>query len=1779
MTTCSLGGRKALLLLSLALLTLQLPSTCDASFPAASSSAALSPSDLCSTTFLQVLAAVTNKLRTAPPFRCPAGCLGLTAGSGAAVYGSYPYHANSSLCLAAIHCGVISEAAGGWLQCGRFGAYRQPVLLDLTSPQPDVSRVLSANGSYRAVVADISGQELFPFNSSLPSLSNGVQTLHAAAGDGCPSCTELRNTSAADASWVVWGRGVLVPAPAIAPWPARAGHLQAALLYSGIWLVVGGRNDSHYLNDVWLGQRTGDELGRGDYVSLDSAGAAQWMRLPDAPFTGRSAMRVQVLTSFIVAYGGQTGHQCGLHELGVCSDEVWRMDWSLNASSPTFGLTLAWSRTGRLPAAVCDAALVVNLAHNYAGQFMPVLLLGGQLSYEDVSCQQPIVSSNAVYYSSDASRQLWQRAADAPFSPRRSAIVELSLYSLYSAGNPGLMMLPLRGGVRYTNHTRDAETGIARLTSAELYADVWGCELATSVLHCSSWVSYNSSGRGSVIASLPFPVVRRGSLSAAVGGRTSAAAVRAWQQTRPWTLDASGASWAELPVNATHIMQPLLGRIDQWTGLTADSCDADLALSRYGLPLSYALDEAELNDPNGAWLAGSDWLVLNTLTRRADVGQTVRTSAHPLPVQLLQRAEDSTAWLQQAASATNTTRALFEVSLRRFDVSELSQDVAGTPLHSPHAFYRSPLSGGQTGAGFSSDWLTFPTACCPPPSDPSYRLLLGNGSIPDGELRLLVEAQCVSHLVTPIVPWRCADGFHIEPPQPQEGREAQLKCLHTQLWVDASSGVLSTCVRDRLSCAFPLVDVGDEACVLPAPRITALSIDIDTLDARCDNPVDEPTALVDCPMVPMLLSITGSWFALPLQVWVGGQPCLFPALHSVNGTKVCVGSSGADDCLEYGGGVTCALRGLQGHQLPVRLFSGPGSQQPVSTQPQPSVSYSAPTIVNVTSALDEVLNRTAMPWLPALPGSCRRRSWTELTHCSQDAAFSLLLVGYNFYITLGEPLPGHGWWPQVTAAPLLVSGCRALLGASLLGPLGYRLHELNLLLCQVTPGPAAPLMTAIPLLMRQDGGLSNLVFNASVLSPSTITLRGCEAGSMDVGVSHRGSAGPHCQLCAAGSSTAGLDGQTACQLCAIGTAAGSEGSVRCSDCPVNSFANRTGLASCFPCPPNSYQLATRAADCHVCDLSQYLRWTADGPQCQSCLPSHVAHCFVNGSVEAASPGVYLVLDQSSGLVSAAPCSASRCLAASDCLSAGGGGSVAASERTGVSIVNCCSANRAPPADNPLCGRCLDGYQEWNGECLPCQWQHVNAPLLLLTGLLGLLLVWALHRLPDDSNSATLSIFLYFVQTSLLFFSSEQLPQMLALFNLNLLGDWPRAVRTGMAACLLPLSPMEKIALSTAMPAIALVYLLPLLTLQLAAAHCLRRRGRAVESSRLYLLVFGGDVDDGTLDKQQSSTSADLTQPPTAQLASSPRSKDEEDKQVGSGSAAEAELRLPSAAAASSSQSRFIRRSYSCTLIRLLLYGYTSTAELTLSYLHCQPVGAYGSFLQDWPAVSCSSPQYRALLPVVIALLLLLVVIPPAALTALLWLQRERIARRMTAAHSASASASGAAGSYLAVQDGGADSLLARVSDKLELLYAVYRPGCSWYAVVGLLRRLLLVAVFVFAPPASAFLWLAMACGCLLMLHCMLWPYRRRVDNAGEWLTLLALFLQCGCIAQTPLPWSGTEATAARLSSVLLLVVLPAALVVASPLAGRLRRAAGIGGKQSSPYTERLMYDQLDDALD
>jgi hypothetical protein len=111
----------------------------------------------------------------------------------------------------------------------------------------------------------------------------------------------------------------------------------------------------------------------------------------------------------------------------------------------------------------------------------------------------------------------------------------------------------------------------------------------------------------------------------------------------------------------------------------------------------------------------------------------------------------------------------------------------------------------------------------------------------------------------------------------------------------------------------------------------------------------------------------------------------------------------------------------------------------------------------------------------------------------------------------------------------------------------------------------------------------------------------------------------------------------------------------------------------------------------------------------------------------------------------------------------------------------CSANRLPASKNPLCAACLPGYQESDGECIPCD--KTNGGLVFLFLCVLFVLVLGLHLL-SQSSGGTIGILVYFGQMAVLFIGTEKVggaSYILSLFNVDL-------VATAGSACTISLTP-------------------------------------------------------------------------------------------------------------------------------------------------------------------------------------------------------------------------------------------------------------------------------------------------------------------------------------------------------------------------------------------------------
>ena len=213
---------------------------------------------------------------------CPRSCLqsiGL-APALARVYGSGPYAAASSICLAAIHSGLVDDARGG---------------------------AVHVDPHFPLDWSNSSTQTIFPLHSREGSLQRGVNSSQVPPEWVGPEPSPLSSHS-----WSVRRRGVTPRQRQMAPFPPRSGHVHATLfpqlqlranwstgastwgrdvslmqstLNYSLHLIIGGRNDSHYLNDAWLFHSlTASAWDDPSAVNRHNSRNGRWWRLPDAPF-------------------------------------------------------------------------------------------------------------------------------------------------------------------------------------------------------------------------------------------------------------------------------------------------------------------------------------------------------------------------------------------------------------------------------------------------------------------------------------------------------------------------------------------------------------------------------------------------------------------------------------------------------------------------------------------------------------------------------------------------------------------------------------------------------------------------------------------------------------------------------------------------------------------------------------------------------------------------------------------------------------------------------------------------------------------------------------------------------------------------------------------------------------------------------------------------------------------------------------------------------------------------------------------------------------------------------------------------------------------------------------------------------------------------------------------------------------------------------------------------------------------------------------------------------
>jgi hypothetical protein len=426
----------------------------------------------------------------------------------------------------------------------------------------------------------------------------------------------------------------------------------------------------------------------------------------------------------------------------------------------------------------------------------------------------------------------------------------------------------------------------------------------------------------------------------------------------------------------------------------------------------------------------------------------------------------------------------------------------------------------------------------------------------------------------------------------------------------------------------------------------------------------------------------------------------------------------------------------------------------------------------------------------------------------------------------------------------------------------------------------------------------------------------------------------------------------------------------------------------------------------------------------------------------------------------------------------------------------CAAGRGQdPALNPLCGSCAEGFALWGKQCVPCSADARASGSGALFGfiVIGVLVVFVYHRLSRNASSSRIKIFVYFVQSALVILGTDASNVSASLEFLSV-----NPFRTGGdSVCLGNVSQFDQLMLGFVAPLFALMALaLVLLASWVVWFIAGRRRDRS-----LPLAPIGVDSDN---------TSNFV--PYSSHL-------------------------VP--------HEPFEWSVYGASLIALYVLTYIPVVRAAFEFLNCVTVRVGGSevvdIVFDYPAVSCSSAEWRNAYGFVVFMLVLWLGLIPCMLMWFLWREHLRVTSNAAFdASSSSANLSPSASTSLA--------LSSMPSTMRTWVYAylarAYRSQFFYYELVVLSRRTALLAVNVFLAKSESRLDRFLASIILnmlfLVIHMALHPMRSKEANVAEALSLLVLAVLPNAMAAAKPPLHGDSGRAV----VAFLVYIPAILLAA-----------------------------------
>jgi alpha-tubulin suppressor-like RCC1 family protein len=293
--------------------------------------------------------------------------------------------------------------------------------------------------------------------------------------------------------------------------------------------------------------------------------------------------------------------------------------------------------------------------------------------------------------------------------------------------------------------------------------------------------------------------------------------------------------------------------------------------------------------------------------------------------------------------------------------------------------------------------------------------------------------------------------------------------------------------------------------------------------------------------------------------------------------------------------------------------------------------------------------------------------------------------------------------------------------------------------------------------------------------------------------------------------------QIQCTLCSPGYYQDLNQATECKACGFSSYQSLAGQSFCNTCPTASFTTTDHDITCTACRPGQSTNKTQIPFTCQDCLPGYFAD---NVTCSPCASGTFTATGASE--------SCTRCpdgtfaafsgqTVCNTCTNIEGvtckDGDINNNENVWVQIqsngdivaIDCptgycksqfqCANNRKPFSENVLCGQCLDGYTEWNGECVYCE--KANGGFIFLIICLSWFYVLFTHYISNTANhrSGATTTFFYFVQICYMETGAvSNWLSWISIFNFA-----PHNV--GGATCILPLTLYESFAINLFIPAL------------------------------------------------------------------------------------------------------------------------------------------------------------------------------------------------------------------------------------------------------------------------------------------------------------------------------------------------------------------------------------------